>query len=124
MHLSVPSLGARLAVSTLLVICLAVDHRANAQPADVRTITMRVAADESYRARTDWEAALRNTVQVVSDIYEKHFQVRFVILDIVPLTAGPDASLDHRRRPSSPDGGPAMRQGRPAGGARPFDRFV
>ncbi|TMH15365.1 MAG: tetratricopeptide repeat protein [Betaproteobacteria bacterium] len=135
MHLSVPSLGARLAVSTLLVICLAVDHRANAQPADVRTITMRVAADESYRARTDWEAALRNTVQVVSDIYEKHFQVRFVILDIVPLTAGPDASLDHRLAKMVADvpiveadllvgfsGGRC--EGRPAGGARPFDRFV
>src|SRR5437867_10204125 len=98
MRLAVPSLGARLAVSTLLVICLAVDHRANAQPADVRTITMRVAADGSYRALPDWEAALRSTVQVVSDIYEKHFQVRFVILDIVSFTAPPLGSPNRLER--------------------------
>ena len=105
MHLSIPDqplrrtswLGrlspvVRLAASALVVTCIAVEHRAHAQSADVRTITLRVAADEGYRALPNWETALRNTVTVVSAIYEKQFQLRFVIVDIVPFTAHPHAS--------------------------------
>jgi tetratricopeptide (TPR) repeat protein len=50
---------------------------------------MRLAPDETYRAQPNWEAVLRKTVETVSDIYERKFQVRFVIVDIVPWTAGP-----------------------------------
>jgi len=49
---------------------------------------MRVAADDTYRAQPNWEANLRATVATVSAIYERSFQIRFVILDIVPWTAG------------------------------------
>src|SRR5882724_5739602 len=82
----------RLAVAVMFLLCLAVDSLAIAQPTDVRTITMRVAVDERYRILPDWETTLRNTVQRVSDIYERYFQVRFVILDIVDFAIGPDAS--------------------------------
>ena len=53
---------------------------------------MRVAPDETYRAQPNWEGALRSTVARISDIYEKNFQIRFVILDIVPWTAGAPGS--------------------------------
>jgi len=43
--------------------------------------SMRVAIDEAIRP-DDWEATFEYG-EVVSDIYETHFQVRFVILDIV-----------------------------------------
>jgi tetratricopeptide (TPR) repeat protein len=90
MHLSIPG---RLAVSTLLVLGLAVE-RSTAQPVDVRTVTMRVAADESYRSLPDWEANLRRIVRVVSDIYEKQFQIRFVVLDLVQFQTRPRGSVD------------------------------
>jgi tetratricopeptide (TPR) repeat protein len=84
MHRSVTSLS----VATLLVVCLAVAHRAAAHPDDVRTLTMRAAADEHYRALPNWEAALRGTAAKVSEIYEKRFRVRFALLDVVPFTVG------------------------------------
>jgi Flp pilus assembly protein TadD len=90
MHLSIPRY---LGLAALLVLGDPFDHRARAQSGDVRTLSMRVAADDTYRTRPQWEADLRNTVQVVSDIYEKQFQLRFVILDVVPFTASPHASL-------------------------------
>ena len=40
-----------------------------AQPADVRVLTLRVVAEEMYRARPGWEAELQRTVKTVSDIY-------------------------------------------------------
>lgn len=131
MHLSIPS---RLAVSTLLVLCLAVEPRAMAQPAEVRTITMRVAADEAYRTQPDWETTLRNTVRAVSDIYEKHFQIRFVVLDIVQFPIGPHASQNRMEKlvADVPIGeadiligfsGGRCERG-PRGWARPFDRFA
>ena len=52
-------------------------QRAHAQSTEVRTVTLRVAADETYRAGAEWETDLRKTVQIVSDIYEKQFQIRF-----------------------------------------------
>jgi hypothetical protein len=61
---------------------------ARAQPADVRVLTLRVVAEEMYRARPGWEAEPRRTVQTVSGIYERAFQIRFVIQDVVPWTIG------------------------------------
>lgn len=66
---------------------------AAAQPADVRVLTLRVVAEEMYRARPGWEAELRRTVQTVSDIYERSFQIRFRIQDVVPWTIGPGVPL-------------------------------
>jgi tetratricopeptide (TPR) repeat protein len=100
MHLSILR---HLALAALLVLGDPFDHRARAQSGDVRTLTMRVAADDTYRTRPQWEVDLRNTVQVVSDIYEKQFQVRFVILDVVPFTAPPGASLGRRASPNRLD---------------------
>jgi Metallo-peptidase family M12 len=64
-----------------------------AQPADVRVLTLRIVAEERYRARPGWEAELRRTVKTVSDIYERAFQIRVVIQDVVPWTIGPDVPL-------------------------------
>jgi len=72
----------------LAVMTLSTHDPLHAQPAAVRTVTIRVAPDETYRAQPNWEGALRSTVARISDIYEKNFQIRFVILDIVPWTAG------------------------------------
>ena len=60
-----------------------------AQPADVRVLTLRVVAEEMYRARPGWEAELRRTVQTVSDIYERSFQIQ----EVVPWTIGPAVPL-------------------------------
>ena len=116
-------------------MCLAVDYRAIAQPADVRTITMRIAVDEHYSAQPDWEATLRNTAQVVSDIFEKHFQIRFVILDIVQFSVGASGSSRTHLEKLVADvpigeadyligftGGRC--EGRTRGVARPFNRFA
>jgi tetratricopeptide (TPR) repeat protein len=83
-------LGVRLTASILSIIyfCLDSGHRALAQPVDLRTVTMRVVPDESYQAQPSWEPALRDTVKAVSDIYEKNFKIRFVILDIFSQTFG------------------------------------
>ena len=67
---------------------------AHAQPApaslsDVRIVTVRAVADEMYRAQPGWDAMLRRTVQTVSDIYERQFQIRLVVRDVVPWTIGP-----------------------------------
>jgi len=62
----------------------------------VRVITLRIAADESYRAQAGWEHTLRQTVRTVSDIYERQFQIRLEIGDIVPWTSGQDG-FDPRR---------------------------
>ncbi len=64
-----------------------------AQPADVRVLTLRVVAEEMYRARPGWEAELRRTVKTVSDIYERSFQIRFQIQEVVPWTIGPAVPL-------------------------------
>jgi tetratricopeptide (TPR) repeat protein len=85
-------------LSAMLVLCGPFGQCAHAQSTEVRTVTLRVAADESYRAGAEWEADLRRTVQIVSDIYEKQFQIRFVILDVVPFTLPSQASL-HRYAP-------------------------
>ena len=81
-----------LGVVVLLALTLGLHPLLHAQPAGLRTVTIRVAPDETYRAQPNWEVALRNTVATISDIYEKNFQIRFVILDIVPWSAGPPGS--------------------------------
>ena len=66
----------------------------SAQPAaEVRVLTLRVVAEEKYRARPGWEAELRRTVKTVSDIYERSFQIRFQILEVRPWTIGPAVPL-------------------------------
>lgn len=61
---------------------------ASAPPAEIRTVSVRAVADEMYRAQPGWEAMLRRTVQTVSDIYERTFQIRLVVRDVVPWTIG------------------------------------
>ena len=61
---------------------------APAQPSDVRIVMVRAVADELYRAQPGWNAVLRRTIQTVSDIYERQFQIRLVIHDVVPWTIG------------------------------------
>jgi TonB family protein len=63
------------------------------QPAEIRIVTLRVVPEEMYRAQINWEATLRRTVKTVSDIYEKNFQIRLVIRDVVPWTVGPSVSI-------------------------------
>jgi hypothetical protein len=78
---------ALLAAAILLAVGLAGVNPAPAQAADVRTLTIRAAPDESYRAQPSWEANLRTNVAAVSALYEKAFRIRFVLLDIVPWAA-------------------------------------
>src|SRR5499425_775657 len=78
---------ALLAAAILLAVGLAGVSLASAQPADVRTLTIRAAPDGSYRAQPNWEGNLRTNVGAVSALYEKIFRIRFVLLDIVPWAA-------------------------------------
>jgi TonB family protein len=59
-----------------------------AQPSEVRIVSVRAVADEMYRAQPGWDAMLRRTIQTVSGIYERQFQIRLVIRDVVPWTIG------------------------------------
>lgn len=61
---------------------------AHAQPPEIRIVTVRAVAEELYRAQPGWEAMLRRTVQTVSEIYERTFQIRFVVRDVVPWSIG------------------------------------
>ena len=66
---------------------------APAQPSDVRIVTVRAVADEMYRAQPGWDAMLRRTIQAVSDIYERQFQIRLAVRDVVPWTIGPGVPI-------------------------------
>ena len=94
----------RLGLAAALVALLAalagrVVHAQPARPVDVvRVVTLRPVAEEKYRAQPGWEAELRRTVKTVSDIYERTFQIRFQILDVVPWTVGPAVPLDTMKR--------------------------
>jgi TonB family protein len=66
---------------------------APAQPSDVRIVTVRAVADEMYRAQPGWDAMLRRTIQTVSDIYERQFQIRLAVRDVVPWTIGPGVPI-------------------------------
>jgi Flp pilus assembly protein TadD len=81
-------MGGLAALSVLLTLSEAGIPRLHAQVPEIRTVTVRVAPDEAYRAQPNWEATLRAIVKMVSDIYEKNFQIRLAILDIVPWNAG------------------------------------
>ena len=81
--------AAALLAAAILLAAGLVGNSAQAQPTDVRTLTVRAAPDGSYRAQPNWEANLRANVAAVSAIYEKAFRIRFVLLDIVPWAAGP-----------------------------------
>lgn len=103
---------------------------------ELRTVTLRVAADETYRTRDDWEATIRSAVGTVSDIYAKHFKIRFVIRDLVPWTLGEAGSVREiiRRLQAEVPGGDdvdvvvAFTRGRCVpleyGAALPFDRVA
>ena len=66
---------------------------APAQPSDVRIVTVRAVADEMYRAQPGWDAMLRRTIQTVSDIYERQFQIRLAVRDVAPWTIGPGVPI-------------------------------
>lgn len=78
----------RVAACFLAAVSFGANPLSHAQSTDVRTVTMRVVVDDAYRAQLDWEATLRRTVAAVSHIYEKNFQIRFTVLDIVPKSFG------------------------------------
>ena len=61
---------------------------ASAPPAEIHIVAVRAVADELYRAQPGWNAMLRRTIQTVSDIYERQFQIRLVLHDVVPWTIG------------------------------------
>jgi TonB family protein len=86
-----PMLGFLVAVTALagaLVAGPAHAQPAPAQPSEIRIVTLRAVADEMYRAQPGWDAMLRRTIQTVSDIYERQFQIRLVVRDVVPWTIG------------------------------------
>ena len=64
-----------------------VAEMSKAAPA-LRTVSLRLAPDEGYRRFSGWEADFRRTLQKVSDAWELEFQIRFVIVDIVPWHSG------------------------------------
>ena len=130
-HLLTAVLASTLA-STALVIAPVVSP---ARAEEMRTVTLRVAADETYRAQGGWEATIRSAVGTVSDIYTKRFQIRFVIRDIVPWTLGDSGSVREmvRRLQAEIPGGDAdvvvaFTHGRCVpleyGAALPFDRIA
>jgi len=80
--------GSLILIASVLTVGLAARPE-TAQPVEVRVVTLRAAAEENYRGQIGWEATLRRTVKTVSDIYEKNFQIRLVIRDVVPWTIGP-----------------------------------
>ena len=82
-------------LGALVFVGLGTSDPAHAQPVGVRTVTMQAAADEAYRAQPSWEQNLRATVATVSTIYEQTFQIKFVLLEVVPWTVGnvPSESL-------------------------------
>ena len=119
----------------LILILLLAPAPGHAQPAEIRIVTLRAAPDENYRGQPNWEAALRRMVKTVSDIYEKNFQIRLVLKDIVPWTVGPGAGAQRmltRLRAEVPVGTAdilvAFVTGRcdqpPYGVAEAFDRFA
>jgi len=84
-------MGGLAALSVLLTLSEGGIPRLHAQSPEIRTVTVRVAPDEAYRAQPNWEATLRAIVKMVSDSYEKNSQIRLAILDIVPWNAGASA---------------------------------
>ena len=119
----------------LIPVLLLAPAPGHAQPAEIRTVTLRAAPDENYRGQPNWEAALHRMVKTVSDIYEKNFQIRLVLHDIVPWTVGPGVGAQRmltRLRAEVPVGTAdilvAFVTGRcdqtPYGVAESFDRFA
>lgn len=94
-----PMLGLLVAVTALVGALVA--HPAHTQsaqpspapPSEIRIVTLRAVADEMYRAQPGWEAMLRRTIQTVSDIYERQFQIRLAVRDVVPWTIGQAVSV-------------------------------
>ncbi|MCX5732908.1 MAG: tetratricopeptide repeat protein [candidate division NC10 bacterium] len=54
----------------------------------MRSVAVRVAADEALRALPGWEVMVRGTVEEVAEIYSRLFQVRWMLVEIVPWSSG------------------------------------
>lgn len=66
-----------------------------AKPPPLRTVSVRIAADEEFRSQRLWEEAIRMRLSAVSQVFEQNFQIRFKIVDIVPWrsdNASPNAA--------------------------------
>lgn len=49
----------------------------------LRTVVLRVAADEEFRRRDHWEKTIRDNIKKVSDLFNDNFRIGFEIKDIV-----------------------------------------
>lgn len=72
------------ALGIVLIMLLSFSPLQAGEPLKLRSITVRVVADNSFRAAPNWERSIHESVNAVSDIYEKNFQIRFSIVDIIP----------------------------------------
>jgi len=60
----------------------------DSDPPAMRRVAVRLAADETFRARPGWEATIRRAVSAVGDIYARKFQIWWEIADIVSWESG------------------------------------
>jgi hypothetical protein len=58
--------------------------RAQSDVLPIRVITVRIAAAEPVRAQSGWEEGITRGMKNVSDVWEREFKIRFVLLDLVP----------------------------------------
>jgi len=49
-----------------------------------RTITLQIAADSDFRKRPGWESEIQKSVDAVSEIWARHFGIRWKVVDFVP----------------------------------------
>lgn len=85
----------RVAVA-LAFIMLLLPSLAATQDVALRTVSVRVAVDEQYRAKPDWETDLRAVVGAVSATWERRYGIRWEIGAIVPWTSPSDLGLGPR----------------------------
>ena len=52
----------------------------------MRVVKVKVAADQVFQQRSDWQAVLERRMKAVSDLMEKSFRVRLDIVGVVPWT--------------------------------------
>ena len=97
---------ATFAIALLCAVILSAPG-AHAGDAPLRTVKVRVAADETFRRLPGWEQTLRDKLGAVSRMYERAFRIRFDLLDIVEWSVGGEEEytaivLSRLRRTSSP----------------------
>jgi tetratricopeptide (TPR) repeat protein len=81
----------RTLLSAIAFLCATLLSAAPPRAADappLRTVKIRVAADETFRRLPDWQDTIRQNLRVVSGIYERQFRIRFDLLDIVEWSVG------------------------------------